>query len=284
MGDLIGGLAPSLLEAGLGVALPGIGGLIANYGMDMIGGLQGSFNDAANGINNQVDKLQKAQMFNAAGQTGEQTRGGFLTAMNGLQNSAEAVQAANAQNRMAGRLLSQGQQTMNDISRNTQRSVAQNTRQMGAMARDRGMGAGSLAAVANQIQDNSNAALGQQGQQQAQVGMQAATQAADMLKQAPAILNQDLANRNDIYVKPYYAQSSGIGSAAINAMPNIFQTMAEDRAATQPMAGFSAALGNMGTQFGNMFFDPYQAKRTKAVYENMFTTPRESSGYYGPAF
>jgi hypothetical protein len=267
----------SIAEGLAGLVLPGVGGVLAGLGMDILGGATGALGDAQNAVTNNLGKLATANLYNAAGRTGEATKSSFDNALNSLSNSAEARRASADNNNMAFRMLSQGQQSIDDVNRNAQRSMGSTIRQTGQVARDRGIGAGGLASVANQINDSTSQTLSQAGQQQTQSGMQATAGAGELSARSSQILNQDLANRNDIFVKPFYAQSSGIGNAAVNSMPNIFSTLYDEKAAYQPMAGFSAALGRYGNRYGGRYFNDQSADDARGAYNGGFNAKKDKS-------
>lgn len=236
-----------LANLALGVALPGIGGIIGSALPSILGEGGSSANRAGQDLSAAMDKFSTGNLYNAAGRTGEATRTSFDTALAGLTNSAEARKAYNAQNQMAAQLLAGQQAAMNATNRNAQNVAGAQTRQLTDIAKNQNLGGGGLAALARSIGQNTDTTLLSANQQNAQSANQAASQAAGIMGGAAQGLSQDLATRNDIFVKPFYAQNSGIGSQALGMLPQYQQQQQEQKILSSPLAGFGAALGALGT-------------------------------------
>lgn len=265
--------ALDLLELGLGVALPGVGGVIGSLAKNWFGEGGSTTQRTGSDIYEQAQKFAPLNLYNAAGRTGEAARTSFDTALSGLTNSAEARKAYNMQNQMAGQLLSGQQAAMNATNRNAQNVAGAQTRQLADIARNQSMGAGGVAALARNIGQGTDNTLLAANQQNAASANQAAAQAAGIMGQASQGLAQDLATRNDIFVRPFYSQSSGLGSQALSALPGMTAMANEQKIVEQPLAGFGASLGAVGQGIlGKAFADAgnVEAKSTIATQGDIF--------------
>mgnify|MGYP001596771643 CR=1 FL=1 len=232
------GLAGSLIA-------PGIGGLIGNLGQSLLqtGGAAGqSAASAADALAKNAPWRTKQNMFNAAGQSGPQVEQGFKTALDSLQNSAGAINAASDANQAADTLAS-SVGTNTNIARTQQNNATRAMRNelSGAL---RGAGANPAAMVAGfgklgeASSQGSLALLGQAGQQ----AQAAAAQGGAMRLQAQNTLDQNLANRNQIYVDPYKAQVNNTGAEA-----GVAAQAAGDTQVYSPFQGVASILGKAGS-------------------------------------
>lgn len=242
------------LKLGLGVALPGIGGVIGSLLPSVMG--EGGSTLAGTGadLRNQAEQLAITNLYNQAGRTGAEARSSFDTALAGLTNSAEARKAYNAQNQLAGQLLAGQQAAMNATNRNAQNVAGAQTRQLTDIARNQNLGGGGIAALARTIGQNTGDTLLSANAQNAQAAQSATTGAANMMGQAAQGLAQDLATRNDIFVKPFYSQSSGIGNQALSLLPGYKQVQEQQKIISQPLYGLGTALGGIGRGFAGAAF------------------------------
>ena len=238
--------ALDLLDVGLGIALPGIGGIIGSLAKNMYGEGGSTTQRTGQEIFDQAQKFAPLNLYSAAGRTGAETRSAFDTALSGLTNSAEARKAYNAQNALAGQLLGGQQAAMNATNRNAQNVAGAQTRQLTDIARNQNIGGGGIAALAKTIGQNTDNTLLGANQQNATAANQAVTQASQIMGGAAQGLAQDLASRNDIFVKPFYAQNSGMGESALRALPGMTQMANQQAIIEQPLAGFGASLGAVG--------------------------------------
>lgn len=240
-------MALDLLELGLGVALPGIGGLLGTLGKNMFGeGGTTASQMATQDLAAAAQKLAPLNLYNAAGRTGEAARTSFDTALASLTNSAEARKAYAAQNQLAGQLLAGQQAAMNATNRNAQAVAGAQTRQLSDIARNQGLGAGAVAQLARNIGQGADNTLTAANLQNAQSANQAIGQAGQMMGSAAEGLAKDLATRNDIFVRPFYAQSSGMGNQALAAFPGMKQVQEQQKIMENPLFGFGVAMGGLG--------------------------------------
>jgi hypothetical protein len=230
-------------QLALGVALPGIGGVIGGL-LPSVMGEGGSKLTAAAGSDlfKQAEKMSVANLYNPAGRTGAAARQSFDTALSGLTNSAEARKAYSAQNALAGQMLAGQQAAMNATNRNAQNVAGAQTRQLTDIARNQSIGGGGLAALARTIGQNTDNTLLSANAQNAQAAQAATAGAANIMGQAAQGLSQDLATRNDIFVKPFYSQSSGMGNQAMSQL----QQQQQQAIMQQPLYGLGTALGGVG--------------------------------------
>lgn len=249
-----------LLTSGLGMATGGLGGIIGTVGLQALTQSTGNtIQDASQGFLKDASKFADANLYNAAGRTGAATRASFDQKYNSLQNSAEAIQAANAQRQMAGRTLGAAQHTMDSAARTAERGLGAQTRAITDAASTAGSPA-ALAALANRLGDTTSQAIGQQAALQNQAAMGAAGQAAGMMSNSSDILNKDIANRYQTFVKPFEAQSSGLGNQMVSSLPGAMKGAQESRAFANPLAGFASGMGEYGGQMMNRPFNLENAK------------------------
>jgi len=243
-----------LLKLGLGVALPGIGGIIGSLGSSVMGEGGSSISKSTDQLLPQVKKFAVENLYNQAGRTGEAARTSFDTALSGLTNSAEARKSYNMQNQIAAQLLAGQQAAMNATNRNAQNVAGAQTRQITDIARNQSIGAGGVAALARNIGQGADNTLLSANQQNAASANQAAAQAANIMGGASQGLAQDLATRNDIFVRPFYAQSSGIGTEGLRMLPGYNQQQNQQAIISNPLYGFGTALGGIGRGFAGAAF------------------------------
>lgn len=270
-----------LLELGLGVALPGIGGIIGTLGKNILGEGGSTSQTVGNDLAAQAAKFAPLNLYNAAGRTGEAARSSFDTALSGLTNSAEARKSYNMQNALAGQLLAGQQAAMNATNRNAQNVAGAQTRSLADIARSQGMGAGAVAQVARNIGAGADNTLLAANQQNAQSANQAIGQAGSMIGNASQGLAQDLATRNDIFVRPFYSQSSGMGSQALGLYGGMKQAADQQKIIENPLFGLGGALGGLGKDLtGKAFADAGlgKAKNTIQGQGDYFN----QRSYYGP--
>lgn len=238
-----------LLQTGLGLATGGIGGWLGSLGLKFFtDSSSNTMKNANQGFLQDAEKFQLANMYNAAGRTGSAVQQSFDKQFNKLQNSAEAVNSYNAQNQTAGKLLSSAQSSMNSVSQNAQRAMGSQTSGMLDILKQQGASPAAMMAAANRIGDNTSQALGSQAQMQNQAAQSAAGQAGQLYGAAPQTLNQDIATRYNVQVKPFEAQSSGLGSQMVQSIPGSMQSTASQQSMANPMAGLAQGLGYYGAQ------------------------------------
>lgn len=210
----------------------------ADVGWDMVAG--------------KAPQLLGDTLSNAAGQIGQEARIGHEKAIGGLTNSAQAMAAAN-------RLRSLGDKSLGAASSAADASRAASERGLSAALNNvknvmsaRG---GPLAAVSrtasNMGQGAASSLMGAVSNSANQYN-NALGLASRNTAQASGILNQDLANRNQIFVKPYETQTN---QAALTAATNMAakggesaQTASQQNL-TNPLSGLAGGLGFLG-QFG----------------------------------
>jgi len=240
-----------------GLALPGIGGVLSAVGDKIFGN---SMNNAATQTSQQIydatKKLNDLSGYNAAGFKGTAVKSDYANAAAGLQNSAEARNAANQQNQMAGRMLSSQQGAMDSTNRNAQLNSQSQTRNLTDVARNQGMGGGGIAAIADSIGRGADNTLLQANQQNAQSSAQNAAGAANLFSNSSNILNADLANRNNIFVKPHEYQENNLAQAGLNQFGPMAMQNYDNAQAHNPLAGLAHSMGAlgggiMGSQFAN---------------------------------
>lgn len=257
----------SLLMGLGGQALGGVAGALGNKMSEWISGESSS--EAQTNLmnqlmqqgtqNNRSDVLSR--MFNAAGQQGSQVGASHKMALDSLGQSTGALRDANALRSQADQMLSNANQQASATQMTTQNSLGNMRRD----AMDAMRGTASPAAMAG--------ALGKMGQGAAQAGSQmyaqnmqalnqAGAQAGGMRSAATEMLAKDLANRNQIYVKPYEAQVSGgsLADTAANQYGSVSSSVSRDMVANNPLAGIASGLGQLGTagmmDWGKKFFEP----------------------------
>lgn len=234
------------LNLGLGVALPGLGGVVGSLWNKLSGGGITSANQTSEQIYDATKKLNELSGYNAAGFKGAAVKSDYANALSGLSNSAEARSAANNQNQMAGRMLSSQQQSMDATNRNAQNIAGQQTRGVLDQARNSSLGAGALSSLASTIGrgvDNTTLAANSQN---AQNSAGIANQAAGLYANSSNILNSDLANRYNIFVKPHEYQENNLAQAGLNQFGPMAMQTNQDRIAENPLYGLGHALGGLG--------------------------------------
>lgn len=212
--------------------------------------------------------------YNAAGQSGEAARQGFQNALGNLTNSAQAVNDASAMRQDADSLRNMGSTQGQLAMRSGQQTGA---RAISAMVE--GMRNSRNPAMAAAAANNLSQGLGQNNTQMMQQSMaqgsQNLAQAGQMQGSSNNILQSDLQNRNDIFVKPFYnsmqdlgsamGNITGAGTAASNNMSTSKTTsMQTDTRAlgetTQSILGSAAQqLTDVGVYRG--LFDPSKSQR-----------------------
>lgn len=262
---------------GLGLGMPMLGGIVGSLTNRIFSRDTGNTTRAADQLAERISDFTERGLYNAAGRVGKDVKPSFDLALGSLTNSAEARNAANAQTNLAGRTLSQAQNTMDSLAQNAQRTAGAQSRQAMDMARQQGVGSAGLASLKQGFGDVMNNTLGNLGAQQSQAAQAATQQAANMMANSSQILNQDLANRNDIYVKPFYAQSSGAGNTALGGIPGMSESISKDLVIDNPLSGLASGMGDMGVQFMNSAFTDQMAKRMKGAAGN-WNNPYSSGG------
>jgi hypothetical protein len=204
--------------------------------------------------NNRADVLSR--MTNAAGQQGAQVGASHKLALDSLGQSANATRDANAMRSMGGLGLQNANTMANASMMQGQQGMGNMRKQMIEMGGQMGSPA-AIAAMAGQMGAGAVGqginALGQASQAYGQAN-QSAMQGVG---QANSMLQGDLANRNNTYVKPYEAQVAG-GSLAQGALGQLGgmtqsanQSTQLDHALNNPLAGLSSGLGKMGSFYMN---------------------------------
>lgn len=241
----------NLLATGLGIALPGIGGLIGNLGMDLfnVGG-SSTKNSYSNNLDVMLDRMPeitRASGYNAAGKVGNEVEPSYAMAKAGLGNTAEGRSSYETQLNLAGRQLSSLDGAIDSANKNAQTLGGSTIRTMTQAARDSGGGLGAIMAIANNIGQQTASNIGQ-------TSANIASQSGDAIGKASAItsagqegLMKDLQQQYELNVKPYEMQTTN-QNALGNANQLTEQSMS-DSAMYQPFAGFSTALAGQGGMY-----------------------------------
>lgn len=246
-----------LAKSALGIALPGVGGLLGDAITNItgFGGSDSTTGGAIAGMDATMGKMaewNKLGATNAAGQTGYDAALGAQRALDSHRNSVTTLNDANAM-RQSGDNAMSAVGTTHNIARmnadNANRAIRNSTNNM--IAQSGGSPAAIVAAAGKMSeatgQNNLNF-LGQAGQQSAQAN--AARAAA--YGQAQNALQTDLAGRFEQRVKPYlndYTNLPGMYGA-------VSQNTMQDTMVSRPLAGAGAAMGNIGRNvLENMFRD-----------------------------
>lgn len=256
LGALLGGLGSQLSGGILGSLGTQFNKLLGGSGTGAGGGTMQDQIGYANQLmgmgiqNNRADVLSR--MTNAAGQQGAQVGASHKMALDSLGQSANATRDANAMRSMGNLGLQNANTTANAALTQGQLGLGNMRKQMVEMGGQIGSPA-AIAAMAGQLGAGAVGqginALGQASQAYGQAN-QSAMQGRG---QANSMLQGDLSNRNQIYVKPYEAQVSG-GSLANSALGQLGgmsssanQSAQLDYALNNPLAGLSAGLGDIGS-------------------------------------
>jgi len=241
----------NLLATGLGIALPGIGGLIGNLGMDLfnVGGssTKNSYSNNLDTMLGKMPEITRASGYNAAGKVGNEVESSYAMAKAGLGNSAEGRSAYETQQNLAGRQLSSLDGAIDSANKNAQALGGSTIRSMTQAARDSGGGLGAISAIANNIGQQTANNIGQ-------TAANVASQSGDAIAKSSAItgagqegLMRDLQQQYELNVKPYEMQTTN-QNALGNANQLTEQSMS-DSAIYQPFAGFSQALASQGGMY-----------------------------------
>lgn len=247
-GESYTSFAPNLLGMLLGVGTGGLGGLLGAIGPKIFSFLGGGSSMSQQAIQTLLDKIPQAakeSLYSAAGRTGEATRTGFEQAFNTLQTSADARQAAQAQQALASTLLGQSNRIAEQMRSMAQQQLGAQTRQTLDAIRQAGGGVSGIVRGASQLGRSYGEGLAQTMGSIGSAANQAISQAASMKAAAPEILNRDIANRYQVFVRPFEAQMSNLGTAAISNVPQMVQAYGQSAAVVNPLAGLSAALGSI---------------------------------------
>lgn len=237
-----------LLKTGLGVALPGVGGLISDAFTNISG--YGGAKSGVDGLFNAYDVLAKnmpqytqQSMYNAAGQTGANVEQGFKRALDSLQNSAGAINTANDLNQSADRMLSQVGTTTN-LARQQENNAnrALRTNVYNTLAQSGANPAAMIAASGKLGEAQGNNALNFLGQA-GQMAQSANAGAAQLRSQGQSLLDQNLGLRNQIYVDPYKAQVNPMAGGLFGSTAQVAQG---DTIIRQPLGGLASAFGDIG--------------------------------------
>lgn len=230
----------------LGVALPGLGGYIGSLGTQLLGGSGQSASQTSSQIYDATKKLNELSGYNAAGYKGQAVKSDYANALSGLGNSAEAVRSANMQNQMASRMLGSQQGAMDATNRNAQMNAASQTRGLTDIARNQSMGAGGVASIANQIGRGADNTVLAANAQNANNASSIAQGAGQLFGNSSNILNADLANRYNMFVKPHEYQENNLAQAGLNQFGPMTMQNYQDKLAQNPLAGLGHAMGGLG--------------------------------------
>jgi len=203
---------------------------------------------------------------NSMGQTGKAAGTGVQNALRSLSNSGEAVQASYRNNQLAGNMLSQPQQVMGAASKAAGRALSAQTDSTINLAKSVGLGGAGMAALADALAQGSSQTLNQMAQTAGAQTQSAIGAASEMYSKAPSILNQDLANRNSIYVDPYKVSYGQFN-------PNI------DMLKTDPYAGLERSMTRVGTQLQQQPFMDHAQDRAMSNYQNMGVNAGQQGKY-----
>lgn len=264
--DTVGGLAEGLF--------PKIFGLGGSESGSITQGLQDTAKLAPS--------LTEASMYNAAGYTGGDVKNTFARQLDSLGNSGAArLSAAN--------MRGLGDQALSGVNTQFENSRQQAGQVQGNIRRDamnvlRSGGASpasisaSLSSLADANRQTTSALYGQAAQNYGNALNFAGNQQAG----AANLLGQDLASRNQIYVKPYEAQINQGISGLAGQVAGMSQAAAksQDALVTKPWAGLAHGLGQLGGGYRAQFFDNNdQQPQESAPYD-----PSRYYQYYGPGF
>ncbi len=239
-----------------GMILPGLGGIIGSAWTKYSEGPGGSVSQMLSQNYDAAKKFSELSGYNAAGYKGTAVKSDYANALSGLQNSAAAINAANAQNQMAGRMLTSQQQSMDSTNRNAQNLAGAQTRSLVDLGRNQTLGGGGLAALADSVGKNTDNTILSANNQNAQNSANIAAQAAGLNANSSNILNSDLANRYNLFVKPHEYQENNLAQAALGQFGPMVTQNNQDRVVQQPLSGLGHAMGAlgggmMGSMFGN---------------------------------
>jgi len=231
------------------MAFGGIGGIVGSMGLKLLTDATSSqTREAGSGFLQDADKFANANMFNAAGFKGAAVNKTYMQKYNNFGPSAEGRLAYNNQNMIAQNVMGAAQGNMDSAARTAERSTNTQTSAMLDELKKQGASPAVMMAVANKMGALNSSNIGQQAVQQNAFAGQAAGQAAGIMSQAEQGRNQDLATQYNLFVKPFEAQSSGLGNAMVNSIPGTMVAGSQGKSATNPLAGFAAGLGYEGRQ------------------------------------
>ena len=275
------------LLAGLGSQLGG--GLLGSLGgqfTKLLGGSssgEGSvFGDAMDDQLGYAEKLMKmgiqnnradvlSRMTNAAGQQGAQVGASHKMALDSLGQSADATRDANSMRSMGNLGMQNANTTANAALMQGQQGIGNMRKQMIEM----GGNIGSPAAISAMAGQMGAGAVGQGinalGAASQAYG-QANQSAMQGVGQANSMLQGDLANRNQTYVKPYEAQVSGgsLAQGALGQLGGMSQVGTQLNYASQnPLAGLSAGLGDIGSFLNSDWQQKYMQPEDTNTQENI---------------
>lgn len=242
----------NLLATGLGIALPGVGGLIGNLGMQLFNSGSSSTSSQMSGNTNMItDKLAnitRQQGYNAAGKVGNEVEPSYAAAKASLTNTAEARNAYNNQNNLAGRMLSSLQNSADATTNSAETMAGNQIRNLARVARDGGGSAGAISAISQSIGEQLGQNIGQVGANLAGQATSVADAASKAYGSASDTLMKDLEQQYQQNVKPYEMQVNG-SQNVLGTAQQTTQQSSQDAAMYQPLAGLSNALGALGGQY-----------------------------------
>lgn len=188
---------------------------------------------------------------NAAGQSGEAARQGFQNALGNLTNSAQAVNDASAMRQDADSLRNMGSTQGQLAMRSGQQTGARAISAMVEGMRN-SRNPGAAAAAANSMAQNLGQSNTQMMQQAMSQGSQNLAQAGQMQGSSNNVLQSDLQNRNDIFVKPFYNSMQDIGNVmmGVNNAGNIAATTQSSTTMEQQKPGYMQGMQNLLGKLG----------------------------------
>lgn len=275
-----------ILEMGVGGLTGGLGNLLGAGLSSLTDSILGNSSPADSisksiqdswdmGLKNQ-QALNREGMFNAAGLQGSAVANSYKNQADQLGQSAQAVRAAN-------NLRSYGSQGISNALAQGQAGMRNMQGQIGNLKSSFLNSAGTPASARLGIADKIAQAMGTaSAQNMAASGglMQGALEGAAKNESAASnTLSGDIANRYNLYVKPYEAQVNASAMSGINAGIAAGAQgagIAAEKAATlqNPLEGFAGALGLAGkydmargkkgqdwNKFSSPYFDYFRGKQ-----------------------